>query len=49
MERFGQIDVLVNNAALFAPLKETKSTCRMCLTASLLRNCVLRSCRRRFA
>src|SRR5271156_3945025 len=22
MERFGQIDVLVNNAALFAPLKE---------------------------
>ncbi len=26
MERFGQIDVLVNNAALFAPLKETKCT-----------------------
>ena len=26
MERFGQIDVLVNNAALFAPLRETKCT-----------------------
>jgi NAD(P)-dependent dehydrogenase (short-subunit alcohol dehydrogenase family) len=26
MERFGKIDVLVNNAALFAPLKETKCT-----------------------
>jgi NAD(P)-dependent dehydrogenase (short-subunit alcohol dehydrogenase family) len=26
MERFGQIDVLVNNAALFAPLRETKLT-----------------------
>jgi NAD(P)-dependent dehydrogenase (short-subunit alcohol dehydrogenase family) len=26
MERFGQIDVLVNNAALFAPLRETKFT-----------------------
>jgi NAD(P)-dependent dehydrogenase (short-subunit alcohol dehydrogenase family) len=26
MERFGKIDVLVNNAALFAPLKETKAT-----------------------
>lgn len=26
MERFGRIDVLVNNAALFAPLKETKCT-----------------------
>jgi NAD(P)-dependent dehydrogenase (short-subunit alcohol dehydrogenase family) len=25
-ERFGKIDVLVNNAALFAPLKETKCT-----------------------
>lgn len=24
MERFGQIDILVNNAALFAPLQETK-------------------------
>jgi NAD(P)-dependent dehydrogenase (short-subunit alcohol dehydrogenase family) len=26
MERFGRIDVLVNNAALFAPLQETKCT-----------------------
>ena len=26
MERFGKIDVLVNNAALFAPLQETKCT-----------------------
>ncbi|HEX4408479.1 MAG TPA: SDR family oxidoreductase [Xanthobacteraceae bacterium] len=26
MERFGKIDILVNNAALFAPLKETKAT-----------------------
>jgi len=26
MERFGQIDILVNNAALFAPLQETKCT-----------------------
>src|ERR1700751_2128649 len=26
MERFGKIDVLVNNAALFAPLPETKCT-----------------------
>jgi len=26
MERFGQIDVLVNNAALYAPLRETKFT-----------------------
>jgi NAD(P)-dependent dehydrogenase (short-subunit alcohol dehydrogenase family) len=26
MERFGKIDVLVNNAALFAPLRETKCT-----------------------
>jgi NAD(P)-dependent dehydrogenase (short-subunit alcohol dehydrogenase family) len=26
MERFGQIDVLVNNAALFAPLRQTKCT-----------------------
>ena len=26
MDRFGQIDVLVNNAALFAPLRETKLT-----------------------
>ena len=26
MERFGQIDVLVNNAALFAPLQETRCT-----------------------
>lgn len=26
MERFGQIDVLVNNAALYAPLQETKCT-----------------------
>jgi NAD(P)-dependent dehydrogenase (short-subunit alcohol dehydrogenase family) len=26
MERFGKIDILVNNAALFAPLKETKCT-----------------------
>ena len=26
MERFGRIDVLVNNAALFAPLQETKMT-----------------------
>ena len=26
MARFGQIDVLVNNAALFAPLRETKCT-----------------------
>jgi NAD(P)-dependent dehydrogenase (short-subunit alcohol dehydrogenase family) len=26
MDRFGQIDVLVNNAALFAPLQETKCT-----------------------
>jgi NAD(P)-dependent dehydrogenase (short-subunit alcohol dehydrogenase family) len=26
MERFGQIDILVNNAALFAPLRETKCT-----------------------
>ena len=26
IERFGKIDVLVNNAALFAPLKETKCT-----------------------
>src|SRR5580700_5539601 len=26
MERFGKIDVLVNNAALFAPLQETKAT-----------------------
>jgi NAD(P)-dependent dehydrogenase (short-subunit alcohol dehydrogenase family) len=26
MERFGQIDVLVNNAALFAPLQEAKCT-----------------------
>ncbi len=26
MERFGKIDVLINNAALFAPLKETKCT-----------------------
>jgi len=26
MDRFGRIDVLVNNAALFAPLKETKCT-----------------------
>jgi NAD(P)-dependent dehydrogenase (short-subunit alcohol dehydrogenase family) len=26
MERFGKIDVLVNNAALFAPLKEAKCT-----------------------
>jgi NAD(P)-dependent dehydrogenase (short-subunit alcohol dehydrogenase family) len=26
MDRFGKIDVLVNNAALFAPLKETKCT-----------------------
>jgi NAD(P)-dependent dehydrogenase (short-subunit alcohol dehydrogenase family) len=26
VERFGQIDVLVNNAALFAPLRETKCT-----------------------
>jgi NAD(P)-dependent dehydrogenase (short-subunit alcohol dehydrogenase family) len=25
MERFGKIDILVNNAALFAPLKETKA------------------------
>jgi NAD(P)-dependent dehydrogenase (short-subunit alcohol dehydrogenase family) len=25
-ERFGKIDVLVNNAALFAPLQETKCT-----------------------
>jgi NAD(P)-dependent dehydrogenase (short-subunit alcohol dehydrogenase family) len=26
MERFGKIDILVNNAALFAPLRETKCT-----------------------
>ena len=26
MERFGKIDILLNNAALFAPLKETKCT-----------------------
>jgi NAD(P)-dependent dehydrogenase (short-subunit alcohol dehydrogenase family) len=26
MERFGKVDVLVNNAALFAPLQETKCT-----------------------
>src|SRR5262245_21334860 len=26
MERFGKIDVLVNNAALYAPLQETKCT-----------------------
>jgi NAD(P)-dependent dehydrogenase (short-subunit alcohol dehydrogenase family) len=26
VERFGKIDILVNNAALFAPLKETKAT-----------------------
>jgi NAD(P)-dependent dehydrogenase (short-subunit alcohol dehydrogenase family) len=26
MERFGKIDILVNNAALFAPLQETKAT-----------------------
>ena len=26
MERFGKIDILVNNAALFAPLQETKCT-----------------------
>jgi NAD(P)-dependent dehydrogenase (short-subunit alcohol dehydrogenase family) len=26
MDRFGKIDILVNNAALFAPLKETKAT-----------------------
>src|SRR3977135_3178034 len=26
IERFGKIDVLVNNAALFAPLQETKCT-----------------------
>ena len=26
VERFGKIDVLVNNAALFAPLQETKCT-----------------------
>src|SRR3989442_10918285 len=26
MDRFGKIDVLVNNAALFAPLQETKCT-----------------------
>jgi NAD(P)-dependent dehydrogenase (short-subunit alcohol dehydrogenase family) len=26
MERFGRIDILVNNAALFAPLQETKCT-----------------------
>ena len=26
MDRFGQIDVLVNNAALYAPLQETKCT-----------------------
>jgi NAD(P)-dependent dehydrogenase (short-subunit alcohol dehydrogenase family) len=26
MERFGQIDILVNNAALYAPLQETKFT-----------------------
>src|ERR1700746_802685 len=26
MERFGRIDVLVNNAALYAPLPETKCT-----------------------
>jgi NAD(P)-dependent dehydrogenase (short-subunit alcohol dehydrogenase family) len=26
IERFGRIDILVNNAALFAPLKETKAT-----------------------
>ena len=26
MERFGKIDVLVNNAALFVPLQETKCT-----------------------
>lgn len=26
LERFGQIDVLVNNAALFAPLQQTKCT-----------------------
>jgi NAD(P)-dependent dehydrogenase (short-subunit alcohol dehydrogenase family) len=26
MERFGKIDILVNNAALFAPLKETPAT-----------------------
>ena len=26
MERFGKIDVLINNAALFAPLQETKCT-----------------------
>ncbi|MGC2075918.1 MAG: SDR family oxidoreductase, partial [Xanthobacteraceae bacterium] len=26
MERFGKIDILVNNAALFAPLSETKCT-----------------------
>src|SRR5262245_9351921 len=26
MERFGKIDVLVNNAALFAPLQEAKCT-----------------------
>src|SRR5215207_1008916 len=26
MERFGRIDVLVNNAALYAPLQETKCT-----------------------
>jgi NAD(P)-dependent dehydrogenase (short-subunit alcohol dehydrogenase family) len=26
MERFGKVDILVNNAALFAPLRETKCT-----------------------
>ncbi|HUZ33781.1 MAG TPA: SDR family oxidoreductase [Xanthobacteraceae bacterium] len=26
MERFGKIDILINNAALFAPLRETKCT-----------------------
>src|SRR5713226_5034576 len=26
MERFGRIDVLVNNAALYAPLQETRCT-----------------------